>query len=154
VVSALIKEMLEESDLMSTMEQHRVLIVDDSKDYAKMLERLLRAKGGVVDVTVCYSIDEGRVLIDKGERYALYFIDYNFPTGGKGTDFLRYLQQSGCLANSAAFLITSEPTLKNMEEATAAGAVGVVAKPFDIQQLLSQIELAKRKLFSDGIDYF
>jgi DNA-binding NtrC family response regulator len=93
-------------------------------------------------------------LIDSGERYAIYFIDYNFPTGGKGTDFLRHLQVSGCLVKSVAFLITSEPTLKNMEEATVAGAVGVVAKPFDIQQLLSQIELAKRKLFSDGMEYF
>jgi len=139
---------------MSTMAQHRVLIVDDSKDYAKMLDRLLRSKGGVVDVTVCYSIEDGKALIDKGERYALYFVDYNFPTGGKGTDFLRYLQSNGCLANAASFLITSEPTLKNMEEATVAGAVGVVAKPFDIQQLLSQIELAKRKLFSDCVDYF
>jgi DNA-binding NtrC family response regulator len=139
---------------MNTMARHRVLIVDDSKDYAKMLERLLRAKGGVTDVTACYSIEDGRALIDKGERYALYFVDYNFPTGGKGTDFLRYLQDNGCLGKSVAFLITSEPTLKNMEDATAAGAVGVVAKPFDIQQLLSQIELARRKLFSDGIEYF
>lgn len=139
---------------MSTMAQHRVLIVDDSKDYTKMLERLLKAKGGITDVTLCFSIEEGRSLIDGGERYTLYFIDYNFPTGGKGTDFLRYLQMNGCLAKSVSFLITSEPTLKNMEEATAAGAVGVVAKPFDIQQLLSQIELAKRKLFSDGIEYF
>lgn len=139
---------------MSTMAQHRVLIVDDSKDYAKMLERLLKAKGGVTDVTTCFSIDEGKSLISSGERYALYFVDYNFPTGGKGTDFLRFLQENGCLEKSVAFLITSEPTLKNMEDATNAGAVGVVAKPFDIQQLLSQLELAKRKLFSDGIDYF
>lgn len=139
---------------MSTMAQHRVLIVDDSKDYAKMLERLLKAKGGVTDVTTCLSIDEGRSLIDSGERYALYFVDYNFPTGGRGTDFLLFLKENGCLEQSVAFLITSEPTLKNMEDATKAGAVGVVAKPFDIQQLLSQLELARRKLFSDGIDYF
>jgi DNA-binding NtrC family response regulator len=139
---------------MNALTAQRVLIVDDSKDYAKMLERLLKSKAGFTDVTTCFSLEDGKQIIEGGERFALYFVDYNFPTGGKGTDFLRHLLEANCLTDAVSFLITSEPTLKNMEEATSAGAVGVVAKPFDIPQLLSQIELAKRKLFSDKIDYF
>ncbi len=101
-----------------------VLIVDDSQDYAKMLD------------------------------FSLFFVDYNFPVGENGTAFLRKLAARNLLEGRVAFLITSEPTLKNMEEASAAGAAGVVAKPFDIKQLLEQIDRAGRKLFSDSIDTF
>jgi DNA-binding NtrC family response regulator len=132
----------------------QVLIVDDSEDYAKMLERLLKNKAGFSKIVIRNSITEAYELIEAGERFSLYFIDYNFPIGGKGTEFLRKLQECGALKKAAAFLITSEPTLQNMADAAAAGAVGVVAKPFDIHQLLSQIELAKRKIASDELDYF
>ncbi len=131
-----------------------VLIVDDSQDYAKMLERLLRVKCGYTNIVIKHSTSEAWELIERGQDFSLFFVDYNFPVGENGTAFLRKLAARNLLEGRVAFLITSEPTLKNMEEASAAGAAGVVAKPFDIKQLLEQIDRAGRKLFSDSIDTF
>jgi CheY-like chemotaxis protein len=131
-----------------------ILIVDDSQDYAKMLERLLRVKCGYQNITVKHSTAEAWELFEQQQRFSLLFVDYNFPVGESGTMFLQRLAQRELMEGTVAFLITSEPTLKNMEEAQQAGAAGVVAKPFDIKQLLEHLDRAARKLFSDSLDCF
>jgi DNA-binding NtrC family response regulator len=124
-----------------------VLIVDDNPQYASLLERILSQALGYKDVVTVTSTDAARELIHKeNERFDILFVDYNFPEGECGGSLLKYLKENGMLENRTAFLITSEPTLENQREALDAGAMGVVAKPFDRTMIRAQIEKAERAL--------
>ncbi len=124
-----------------------ILIIDDNVQYVQVLTRLLAQAFGYKDVTSTDSIDQGYELIAREpSRFGLLFIDYNFPSGQTGGELLKRLQKDKLLDGKVAFLITSEPTPENVKEATLAGAVGVVAKPFDREQLRSQLVKAEKIL--------
>jgi CheY-like chemotaxis protein len=129
--------------------------VEDSVHYAKVLRRLLEHGLGYTNITHVERTFEAMELIqNEPDRFHVLFVDYNFPTGDNGGTFLESLKARNLIGNKVAFLITSEPSLDKLEQATRAGAVGVVAKPFDRQQLTQQIERAKRMLFAESQDYF
>jgi len=124
-----------------------VLIVDDSVEYTAVLSKLLKGVFGYQQVTTVSSTADAYQLL-KGHpgTFQLLFVDYRFPTGSTGGDFLERLSKEELLADKVAFLITSEPTVDNIKQARAAGAVGVVAKPFDREQLRLQLEKAERAI--------
>ena len=124
-----------------------VLIVDDSVEYTAVLSKLLKGVFGYQQVTTVSSTADAYALL-KGHpgTFQLLFVDYRFPTGAPGGDFLERLSKEELLADKVAFLITSEPTVDNIKQARAAGAVGVVAKPFDREQLRLQLEKAERAI--------
>ena len=124
-----------------------VLIVDDSVEYTAVLSKLLKGVFGYQQVTTVSSTADAYALL-KGHpgTFQLLFVDYRFPTGSTVGDFLERLSKEELLADKVAFLITSEPTVDNIKQARAAGAVGVVAKPFDREQLRLQLEKAERAI--------
>lgn len=124
-----------------------VLIVDDSIEYTAVLTKLLKGVFGFQNVTSVPSTADAYALL-KGhpENFQLLFVDYRFPTGSTGGDFLEQLAREQLLSDKVAFLITSEPTVDNIKQARSAGAVGVVAKPFDREQLRIQLEKAERAI--------
>ncbi len=129
---------------MSEITKQTTLIVDDSASYASVLRKILEAGLGMNDVVYCSSLTEAETLIlGNPSRFSLLFVDYRFPTGGNGVELLEKL--NGKIPDSTVkFLITSEPNPENVKRAMAAGAKGVVAKPFDRAQLTQQLERALR----------
>lgn len=129
---------------MSDISELKALIVDDSIPYASVLRRILEAGMGMQGVVHCASLPEAEALLRAHPaQFSLLFIDFRFPAGGTGVELLERLK--GTLpATTLPFLITSEPTPENAKRALAAGAKGVVAKPFDRQQLMSQLQRALR----------
>jgi CheY-like chemotaxis protein len=90
-------------------------------------------------------IEDGYHLIaNQPDRFGMLFCDFHFPSGVTGGELLRRLSNEQRLQNVVAFLITSEPTVDNVKEARQAGAVGVVAKPFDRDELERQLDKAER----------
>lgn len=130
------------------------IIVDDSHDFTKVLTRLLEKKCGFKEIHSFTSIDDAKPFVKDLGKSAVYFVDYNFPTGEKGTDFLEFIHQNELLDNSVAFLVTSEPTLKNMESAKKSGAIGVVAKPLSIPELVKQLGMAVQELKMQSEEFF
>ena len=122
-----------------------ILIVDDSLQYSQVLSKILKHGFGYSNITsvACLEDAEDLVRSDPG-KFKLYFVDYNLPNGQTGGTFLRTLQDKDLLEEAIAFLITAEPTVDNMQEARSAGALGVVAKPFDRTELERQLEKARR----------
>ncbi|MCB0353080.1 MAG: response regulator [Bdellovibrionales bacterium] len=122
-----------------------VLIVDDSREYAAVLSRILTGVFEFSDVVWAEDPDDARAMLDEyKDRFRFFFVDYNFHGEQNGTEFLRELSDAGRLEEGFAFLITSEPTPDNMKEALSYGALGVIAKPFEREELGRQLEKAKR----------
>jgi len=132
-----------------------VLIVDDSRQYSEVLGRLLKGVFGYSDITMVDNTFDAYQLINKEpEKFRLMFVDFNFPRGENGAELLKKLNDSKLMQERVAFLITSEPTLENMTNATSSGALGVVAKPFDRDELKVQIEKAKQRIITDNTEGF
>lgn len=126
-----------------------ILIVDDSLQYSQILQKLLTTVFGYRNVCAVGSVEEASALIaEQPQRFKLFFVDYNLPNGRTGSEFLGELKDKRLLEESVAFLITADPTVDNLREAKSQGALGVVAKPFDRNELFRQINKAKRALQS------
>jgi len=132
-----------------------VLIVEDSSHYSLVLERLLSRGLGYKNITTfSNTLDAYTMIKVNPERFSILFIDYNFPSGDNGAELIAKLRDEGLLEGKIALVITSDPSLENAKAATAAGALGLVAKPFDAHQLKVQLEKAQRACFADSQDYF
>ena len=134
--------------------QTGILIVDDSTQYTKVLRRILEAFGyQCID-----SVESTKEALDQikanPEKYRLLFVDYSFPSGESGGALLSDLARLNLLEQKIAFLITSEPTVENVKEATGAGALGVVAKPFNRDELWRQLEKAERLIVTNNTEGF
>ena len=139
---------------MTTSKQLPILIVDDNQQYAQLLRRILESGFGFTNITSLNDSNEAQVLLrEQPEHFKLLFVDYNFPSGFSGGELLQNLSKDKLLDDKAAFLITSEPSTKNVEEASKAGALGVVVKPFNRADLELKIIKALRHL-EGGIDTF
>lgn len=132
-----------------------VLIVDDNVQYAQLLKRILQSGFGFSSITVVDSPENALNVINQEPSYfRLLFVDYQFPGGLTGGDLLGYLKEKKMLEGKAAFLITADPTMDNLKQAMAAGAKGVVAKPFDRQELKKQLQKAERSMEMKEDDSF
>lgn len=132
-----------------------ILIVDDNVQYSQVLTKILKVGLGFSNVTSVESPQAAFSLIQKTpEHFGVLFVDYNFPSGETGGEFLERLQQNNLLEKKVAFLITSEPTVDNMKQALSAGARGVVAKPFDREKIREQLEKARRAIETENMESF
>jgi CheY-like chemotaxis protein len=131
-----------------------ILIVDDNEQYAQVLKRILQ---GVFNFTAITWVDDSSKaleLLRAPNQFKLLFIDFRFPSGFTGVQLLGTLADEGLLKGRAAILITSEPSAENLATATAAGALGVVAKPFNREELAKYLERAERHLVMEEGESF
>lgn len=128
-----------------------ILIVEDSESYALVLWRVLTKYIGIQDVTVINNIKDAHEAVRRGPgRFNILLIDYHFPTGETGANFITQLYKDKLLEQKIAFIVTSDPTLDTTERAFNAGAAGVIAKPLDSEKLKLQMSQAHRLLYSAG----
>lgn len=130
-----------------------ILIVDDNVQYAQLLRRILENGFGFTNITSLPDSHEAKELIMKEpDRFKMLFIDFNFPTGYSGGQLLQELSNAHLLDGKAAFLITSEPSTNNVEQASLAGALGVVVKPFNRADL--ELKIRKGLHYLDPTETF
>lgn len=133
----------------------KVLIVDDNRQFATVLKKTLEGAFGFTSVTCIDNIAEAYQTIEgEPDRFGLLFIDFRFPSGETGGELLEKLAAADLIKGKAAFLITSEPTPENLAQAVAAGALGVLAKPFDRADLARHISNAERRLAMESAESF
>jgi len=109
----------------------RVLIVDDSKAMRMIVLRTLRQSGiPVDDVREATDGADGLRAVSDFDPH-LVLSDWNMPTMS-GIEFLRALRAGG---DSRLFgFVTSESNPAMREDAIAAGAAFLLAKPFDAER--------------------
>lgn len=135
--------------------QAEILIVDDSAQYAKVLDRILRQGLGYSNITIAESAEEAeQILLSQQQHFDLVFVDHNLGQGATGCDLLRHVWESKGMRDSVFFLITSEPSSENMKKALDAGAAGLIAKPFDRELLRQQLIQAAKNQEIEEVESF
>jgi len=112
------------------MDEKKILIVDDERDFVRILSANLKARGYN---TVTASDAVGAITVAQRERPDLIILDVNMP-GGDGLTVLKRLGASDHTSLIPVIVVTGlTPGAK--VEMLAAGAVAFYVKPVDIDIL-------------------
>lgn len=112
----------------------KILIVDDEIELLKMLEEEFVSRGHSVTTAT-----NGNEAIEKIQNSLpeVILCDYKMPNGN-GLDVLNYGKSLG--KNKPTFFFISGHSELTPEECIAAGARNFFAKPFDIDEVVTQVE--------------
>lgn len=116
-----------------------VFVVDDDPSIRRSLERLLRSAGRSVQTFV-----SARQFLEGGDFDApgCLVLDVRMP-GQSGLDLQQVLEAAGL--DIPVIFITGHADEPLAEQAMQAGAVDLLAKPFDGQALLDAVDRALRR---------
>jgi DNA-binding response OmpR family regulator len=117
----------------------KILVVDDDPDISMMLKLMLEFKGYSVR-TADRKEEIYRVL--ESDTIGLIIMDM-LLSGVNGTDICTELKQNRDISHIPVMMISAHPNAQ--EICKQAGANDFISKPFDMQDILSKIELNTRK---------
>lgn len=115
----------------------RILYVEDDPSIAEVVEMTLSDFGGY-EVKHC---DRGQKALDAVEDYMpdLILMDVMMPNMD-GCTTLKHLQAMDAVKHIPVVFMTAKAQLHEQQEYLAAGAKGVLVKPFDPMTLCDQVE--------------
>jgi CheY-like chemotaxis protein len=113
-----------------------ILVVDDSPDNLQLLQFILEDRGYRVGLA-----DNGEEALKKAERCHpdLILLDVMMPQMN-GYEVVHQLRENHNLESIPVFFVTADLYI-DQKKAIAAGANGLIHKPIDIEELLSEVEL-------------
>ncbi len=122
-----------------------ILIVDDDRNLLELMGMML--KSADYEVTTAHD-GEGALSVVKAQAFDLAVVDLKLP-GMDGISFMRELHQIN--PEMPVIILTAHSSVKSAVEAIRMGAFNYLAKPFDLDELLLQIEraLENRRLHSE-----
>jgi CheY-like chemotaxis protein len=118
---------------MTQSTQKKILVVDDEPDIVEFLQALLRQDGYAVTTT---SQGEHAEQIHGNDLPDLILMDI-FLSGKDGREIVRHLKSREETRHIPIILFSAHPNTE--ESARAVGADDFVAKPFDVERLLTKI---------------
>jgi two-component system chemotaxis response regulator CheY len=118
-----------------------VLIVDDDDITRQLLRGILRSAGLQV-VGEASDGERALSLYPKMQPHVIC-LDIDMP-GMTGIEVLTKMRAAGC--TSIVLMVTGAATGENVRGAIAAGANGVIAKPFNTAKIVGEIERTIAKL--------
>jgi len=121
---------------MSNHELQRILFVEDEADIQAVAQVALKAVGGFT-VKIC-SCGEEAVQVAEAFAPQLILSDVMMP-GMDGPATLTALRRLPALADTPAIFMTARVLPQEVEQLRSAGAIEVIAKPFDPMTLAQQI---------------
>ncbi|WP_457746169.1 response regulator transcription factor [Sulfurimonas sp.] len=118
-----------------------ILIVEDDKESAKILQKVLKAEKYSAEVSYSYS-DARELLLNN--QYSLVLLDWNLgDTKGDGYDLLCELRELSI--DTPVLMITSESAVTNKVSVFDAGADDYLCKPYSNIELLARIRALLRR---------
>lgn len=117
----------------------RVLVVEDERELADMLLRLLTSEGYHVDAVYDGQAGLHRALTG---RYDALLLDRGLPAI-EGLDLLRRLRRSGVTA--PVLMLTAYDSVPDRVEELDSGAQDHLGKPFDVDELLARLRALIRR---------
>lgn len=111
-----------------------ILVVDDSPDNLYLMQFVLESQGYAVGLA-----NNGQEALEKieGCQPDLILLDLMMPQMS-GYEFIHRLREDKNLLSIPVFLVTADKYTEDYD-AIAAGANGVIHKPIDINELLSEV---------------
>lgn len=116
------------------MEEQRILIVDDNKDFADVFCDILRSND--YKVTSCYSGEQALNLLNEDE-YDVVFLDMRMPKMD-GVETLKAIRKK--LPDITVIIMTGYSVDEMVHKALEAKVSEVIYKPFEIDKVLSLLK--------------
>ncbi|EQC44513.1 response regulator receiver domain protein [Bacteriovorax sp. BSW11_IV] len=113
-----------------------VLIVDDEPDILELMEEEFNYHGYKTMTAIC-----GNDAIDliRKNNFNVVVSDYKMPNGN-GMAVLKEVSTMAAIEKPVFFFVSGQADI-SIEEAIDAGAKKFFAKPFDLEELISEIEV-------------
>ena len=121
------------------MSRHKILLVDDERDFTAALAKRFAVRGMDVETAA-----NGKEALEKVKEHDFdaVLLDIAMP-GWDGVETLEYLIQER--PDIQVVLLTGHATVEKGVEAMKLGALDLLEKPAEFQDLLSKIEEASAK---------
>lgn len=113
----------------------RVLVVEDDRWIAKVLEQIILAAAPDSAIEHCTDVPAARRLFDQ-QPPDLVICDWNLP-GIPGIDFVQYVRQRA--PHLPVVVVTGRANRDSVVTARARGATAFIAKPFEVDQVLERL---------------
>ncbi|NQZ58024.1 MAG: response regulator [Lentisphaeraceae bacterium] len=116
--------------------KHQILIVDDMKDNARILDYFLRQHHYLTAVVHC-----GEEAISYAEEHKpdLILLDINMP-GMNGMAVLKHLRSQTALDNTGVILLTASGHIDELLDAFSSGADDFIQKPYNHIEMLARVQ--------------
>ncbi len=112
-----------------------ILIVEDSPDIQETMKMLLELENYAV--ALAGTGNDALNFLKSDHNFSLILLDITLPDM-KAFEFLEKLDKAGLLKKTPIILCSGAADLKHME--LPSGVVGILAKPFDVEELLSVVK--------------
>ena len=121
------------------MEMTRILIVEDEEKMSRMLARVLREEGHVVETS-----DDGRDGLARvlDDSFDLLIVDWMLP-GRSGVQIVRGLRAAEI--HTPVLMLTARTQVEDRVEGLDAGADDYLPKPFALPELLARVRALVRR---------
>lgn len=127
-------------------QMEHILVVEDEKAIAKLLETALKLQGYHVDYALSGKI--GAVMLEK-KPYDLVLLDIMLPEID-GYELFDYIKQF----DTPVIFITAKSSLEDRVKGLHMGAYDYIVKPFEIAELLARVEnVFRRRNKNQFIEY-
>lgn len=113
----------------------KILIIDDEKDLVSVTKLRLEANGYLV--SVAFTVEQGLEQIEKN-RPDLVLLDIMLPDGD-GYQVCQKLKLEPKTKDIPVIIITASRLHNLAKRSVEAGAVGYLAKPFEVKDLLEKV---------------
>ena len=123
----------------------RVLVVDDDRGVRQMITEALGAEGYIVEPAT--DGDEAITSAQRGRPH-LILLDVNMPR----MDGWQVLEELRATAGPQTSVVVMTAGFNAQDRALASGAQGYLAKPFDLDDLLSTVEAHAGLLVQGGME--
>ena len=117
----------------------RILIVDDEPAVVELLEEIITTYG---DTALAASSAKEAVTLLTKERVHLILLDLSMPEI-TGEQFLDFIQKKG--ANVPVVVASANVDEEREKSLKEAGVKGIIRKPFEVGQVIDEIERALEK---------
>lgn len=117
----------------------RILLVDDEREMADPLSRLLTREGYEVDIA--YDGGRGSELVQHG-HYDLLILDWMLPQQS-GLEICQQLRSRGDI--TPVLFLTAKDTVDDRVHGLDAGADDYLVKPFELRELLARVRALLRR---------
>jgi len=109
----------------------KILVVDDERSSLHLLRTILTLQGWLVETAMT---PERASELTAQEKFDLVISDINLQAAQTGLDLLRQMRDT-----SPVILVTGTGTLENTVEASREGAWDIIAKPFNIDEVITTV---------------
>jgi two-component system response regulator MprA len=125
---------------VGTMEQVKILVVDDERAVRESLKRALELEGYEVDLAADGS--EAIAQLDNGEKPDAVVLDLLMP-GIDGLEVCRHVRRTG--STLPVLMLTARDAVGDRVAGLDAGADDYVVKPFALEELLARVRAMLRR---------